>query len=320
MQAHSLLLTAPHKLAWITETLPALQPNEVLVQTIAGAISIGTELPHYLGISRQTHMPHYPYMTGYESIGKVVQRGANVRHLQLGEHVVAFYGHRTHTIVSATKAIPVPTAIPDALALLSILTCDVAKGIDKLSLQSNASVLITGAGTIGLLTIFMLRARNTTLTIDIIEPDQHRRDLAQYIYAHEIRGAYGPSAFMPEDREYAIGIECSSSNAAFALLQQHMQHNGRICILADGNKEPLVLTPDFHTKELTIVGSSDGIDYQSHARQFFALPLGHTHRLLALFEHSTTADNLIATFDDMANGIINPVKVIVHYKPPCQAK
>jgi len=47
MQRRSLLLTAPKRLEWITEDLPALQPGEVLIQTTSGAISIGTELPQY---------------------------------------------------------------------------------------------------------------------------------------------------------------------------------------------------------------------------------------------------------------------------------
>ncbi len=45
MQSRSLLLTAPRQLEWITENLPAVKPDEVLVQTSAGAISIGAELP-----------------------------------------------------------------------------------------------------------------------------------------------------------------------------------------------------------------------------------------------------------------------------------
>ncbi len=313
MQARSLLLTGPRKLAWMHETLPALQPDEVLIQTTVGAISIGTELLHYMGISRQTHTPHYPYMTGYESVGKIIQCGANVRHLHVGERVVACYGHRTHAIVPAAKAIPVPDTIPDALALLSILTCDVAKGIGKLSTQSVDAVLLTGTGAIGLLTIFMLLTRNKTILIDIIESDAHRRELAQRIYGNAIHALYTSSAFTQTEKAYPIAIECSSSDAAFALLQQHMQHNGRICILADGNKEPLVLTPDFHSKELTVIGSSDGNDYHSHAKQFFALPTHDTYPLTALFEHTTTADNLPATFAALASCAINPIKVLVQY-------
>ncbi len=52
MRRSSLLLTKPRHLEWIEEDLPPLQPSEVLVQTTAGAISIGTELPQFLTTAR----------------------------------------------------------------------------------------------------------------------------------------------------------------------------------------------------------------------------------------------------------------------------
>ncbi len=67
--------------------------------------------------------------------------------------------------------------------------------------------------------------------------------------------------FLTLCEEIGAGCECSSRNDAYALLQNQMQRNGRICITADENLEPLVLAPSFHCKELSTVGSSDGWDY-----------------------------------------------------------
>lgn len=44
MKTHSLLLPGPRQLLWITKELAQLQPDEVMIQTIAGAVSIGAEL------------------------------------------------------------------------------------------------------------------------------------------------------------------------------------------------------------------------------------------------------------------------------------
>src|SRR5712692_5737712 len=158
MHRHSLLLTAPGQLEWVYEDLPPLQPNEVLIQTTAGAISTGSELPIYCGTARSTERTRYPRMTGYESAGIIIARGSDVQRLQVGDRVIAFYGHRTHAIIPEAKTIAVPDDVPDAIALLAILTCDVSKGIRKVAAKPDESVLITGAGTIGLLTIFMLNA------------------------------------------------------------------------------------------------------------------------------------------------------------------
>ena len=112
---------------------------------------------------------------------------------------------------------------------------------------------------------------------------------------------------------YTVAFECSSRQDAFELLQRKMQREGRICMLSDGNIEPLILSPTFHEKELMIVGSSDGWDYQEHAKWFFNIVQEHASDLENLFEYQTTADDLIATFELLATGEIVPIKVLVRY-------
>ncbi len=177
MQRRSLLLAGPGQLAWVTEDLPLLQPDEVLIETSAGAISIGSELPIYCGTVRSSIPPRYPKMTGYESVGRVCACGAAVGRFRVGDRAVAFYGHRTHGMVAEAKAIKVPEDISDPLALLAILTCDMAKGVRKLAPRPDEEVLITGAGALGLLTLFMLKAYGVA-AVDVIEPRAERRALA----------------------------------------------------------------------------------------------------------------------------------------------
>ena len=309
MHRKSLLLTAPVQLKWVLEDLSLLQPDEVLIQTTAGAISIGSELPIYCGTARSTEPIRYPRMTGYESAGVVIARGYDVQRLQVGDRVIAFFGHRTHAIIQEAKAIAVPDNVPDALALLSILTCDVSKGIRKVAPQPDESVLITGAGTIGLLTIFMLIAFGVQ-KIDVVESRVERRTLALQLGANM---AIPLQEINTRSEMYPIAFECSSNNKAFELLQRKMQSEGRICILSDGNIELLTLTPTFHEKELMIVGSSDGWDYQEHAKWFFNLVRESSYNLEDLFDYQTTADKLIETFELLATGAIAPIKILVHY-------
>jgi alcohol dehydrogenase len=308
MRAQSLLLVGPEQLAWTEADLGEPGSDEVLVQTLAGAISIGTEIPHYLGQSRGIAIT-YPAMTGYESVARVLRCGDAVTTVQPGDRIVSFYGHRTHAIVPAVKALPVPDGIDDDVALLTILSCDAAKGIRKLAPALGDAVLITGAGTIGLLTLWML-LRYGTRSVDVCEPQATRRALAESFGAR--------SVFAPDDShrisdEHDVGFECSSRDAAFGLLQQKLRPNGVICILADGNLEPLTLQPEFHRKELHIVGSSDGWDYQEHARWFFAHPRSQLELLRQLFEWSIEAGELPITFDRLAHGVDRPIKVLVRY-------
>lgn len=151
-------MLAPRRLAWIEEPIRPPGPGEVLVGTSTGAVSIGSELPQYEGTARSGALPTYPRMTGYESLGVVEACGAGVARPVVGERVVAFYGHRTHAVVPAAKAIPVPDGVSEALALLVILTCDVAKGVRRLAVRPEEPVLVVGGGAIGLLAVWVLRA------------------------------------------------------------------------------------------------------------------------------------------------------------------
>jgi alcohol dehydrogenase len=306
MKCLSLYVTEARVLTFTEESLPALAADEVLIKTLYGALSLGTELPLYLGTSRNSDPTIYPKMTGYESYGVITAVGADVKDFSVGTKVVTFYGHKTHTVVRTSKLIRVPDIVSPTLALLAVLSCDVKKGISKLEPQRNESILITGAGTIGLLTLFILKALGVE-SVDVIEPLTHRRELALELGANHI--------FSSDEiplQSYNAGFECSSRNQSFETLQVCLKHNGRICILADGNIEPLVLTSYFHEKELSVLGSSDGLNYQDHAAWFYALP--NLEKLEKLFDLETTFHDLAKTFEDLATKKKGAIKVLVNYQ------
>lgn len=66
----------------------------MLLRTIAGAVSVGAELPLDRGDSGG-HQPVYPLMTSYESLAEVLECGADVQRLSPGDRAIAAYGHRT---------------------------------------------------------------------------------------------------------------------------------------------------------------------------------------------------------------------------------
>jgi alcohol dehydrogenase len=97
------------------------------------------------------------------------------------------------------------------------------------------------------------------------------------------------------------------------MLQKHMHQNGVICVLADGHLEPYTLLPEFHSKELTIIGSSDGWDYQQHATWFFGSDQKTLGKLESLFDLLINANELSSTFKKLANQEIDPIKILVDF-------
>lgn len=305
LYADSLLLHAPRDLRWVRDELPPPGPSEVWLNTVAGAVSVGAEGPLYRGDARGAGARPYPRMTGYESLARVVAAGAGVTALEPGSRVVSTYGHRTAACVPAAGLMVVPDDVPDEVALLAILSNDAGKGVGKLKPGCEDSVLITGAGTIGLLALHRLRWLGFT-RVDVVEPLESRRALARALGA---RATFPPEALT--DASYAAGVECSSAQAAFAVLQRHVQPGGHICVLADGNLEPLILTPDFHTRELSVVASSDGEDYPGHAQAFFNHWRETKVPLDKLFTLRVSAGDLPKTFERMLTD--PPLKVFVSY-------
>ena len=308
VERRSLLLKAPRRLEWITGELQPPSSGEVLVRTDAGSISSGSELPLYRGDARSVSPVRYPLMTGYENVGTVVGCGEDVGSVRPGQRVFASYGHRTYGVLPEEKVVEVSEDVSDGLALLAILSCDVAKGIRKVSPSPEEPVLVTGAGAIGLLTVFVLGAYGIR-NVDVVEPLAERRTLAERLGA---RSTVEPETSMPDG--YAVAFECSGRDAGFSLLQGMLRTGGRVCVLSDGNLERFVLRPEFHEKELVVVGSSDGWDYREHARWFFDVVRGSETSLEEMFDLRVVAEDLPRTFEDLANETVRPVKVLVDYQ------
>ena len=287
--------------------MPALGSGEVMVETEMGSISVGSELPLYRGEAR-SGSARYPLMTGYENVGTVLGCGDGVGSVRPGQRVFASYGHSTHGVLPEEKVVKVPPDISDALALLAILSCDVAKGIRKVAPRPEEPVLVAGAGAIGLLAVFVLRAYGIR-AMDVIEPARDRRVLAERLGA---RIAVDPETLAPND--HAVAFECSGHDEAFSLLQRRLKPDGRLCVLSDDNLEPLVLRPEFHEKELTVVGSSDGWDYREHARWYFDVVRESGTGLEEIFDLRVDAEELPRTFENLANEEVRPVKILVDYR------
>lgn len=298
-----LQVTAARSLTWTRHHLPPIQAHELLVRTIAGAISIGAELPQVRGDDPTDPTPVYPKETGYESYATVIAVGNQVTRFQVGDRLLAFYGHQDIALVDETKAIPVPNGVSAKLALLNILSCDAAKGVRKLAPKPTDSVLVTGMGVIGLLTVFYLRHFYHVDRIVVFDPDPVRSSLALSLGAH--------TSYSDTDETFTHALECSARQDAFALLQEKLVPHGQLCILSDGNHETLSLTPTFYEKELRLVGSSDGWDYHEHAAWFFKTA-PHVPHLEQLFEKTVSARDLVGCFERLLTDA-TPLKVLVLY-------
>ncbi len=176
------------------EELPDPQPGQVLVQTLASAISAGTEMLYYRGqVQEGTRLDmsirclqgsfHYPFKFGYANVGKILALGKGVSSELDGKVVFSFHPHESHYLAPVEDLIAVPEAIDvdDALFLPSMETALSLIMDGEVTVGEN--VIVLGQGIIGLLTtsILSMMPLNGLVTVDRL---RLRRELSLQLGAH----------------------------------------------------------------------------------------------------------------------------------------
>lgn len=272
----------------------------VLVETSLSAVSVSTELSLYLGPVGPDRTPH---VLGYQSTGRVLRLGPGTPTSWRDQRVVGTWGHTSHALIREDRLIAVPDSTSDLGALAVILGEESMKGVRKLNPPPRSQVLVVGAGLLGLLSVFNLVRLGHT--VYVCEPVLERRELARRLGAAEV--------WRPDQAKHMqvhFALEYSASPEGFQELLTSMRPGGRVLVLSDGNWGRLVLSPEFHQKELTIMASSDGEDYAAYARWLWE---NHDPALEWLFEDSIPAPELAAFLPNLQGQIERPVSFTLRW-------
>ncbi len=163
----SLYFEGPKEVSIREEKIPALDAGEVLVRSIASAISSGTELLIYgdqapKGTAADATIEaldgefNYPFKYGYSMVGEVAELGPGVEHQWLGKRVFAFNPHESHFIGRPQNLHMVPEGIATEEALfVPNLETAINLVMDGKPLIGER-VALFGQGIVGLLTTAIL--------------------------------------------------------------------------------------------------------------------------------------------------------------------
>jgi bacteriochlorophyllide a dehydrogenase len=179
----AVVLERPRVLGLRTLDLIAPGRGDVMVEVQWSGISTGTERLLYRGTMPPFPGLAYPLVPGYESVGRVVWRGADVR-LRLGETVFVpgarcyegaaglFGGAARTLVVGADRVVPVPAELGAESVLLALA----ATAHHALSMAGDAAPLIVGHGVLGRLIARLAALRaggETPLTVWELDPERH---------------------------------------------------------------------------------------------------------------------------------------------------
>lgn len=159
--------------------------NQVRVKTIFSTISNGTERANItgnpnIGIDvKPGSSVVFPRVSGYSTSGIVVEKGENVKSLEIGDRVAMYWTtHRSYNVVDEKNAVKIEgdnVSLEEA-ALAHIATFPLA-AIRKTRFEIGESAMIMGLGTLGLLAVGLARVAGAVPVI-AVDPVEERREKA----------------------------------------------------------------------------------------------------------------------------------------------
>ncbi len=245
-----LVVTGPRKLEiQVTPDTP-LSTGQVRVATQYLGVSIGTELNTYRGgvnwhsgRDPKTRLFYpdarpwqYPATLGYGNVGRVIEAAPDVANLRVGDTVFSTATHATHVVVSSANTWRVPDKL-DPRPFVFLQLVKTALGVvQHVRPALGDTVVVFGAGVVGLLTVQLLRRAGTSRII-VFEPITSRRDMALGMGAHL---ALDPNDHDPalavrehnDGRGADVAVEASASQAALCQCPRVVESQGHVVLAA----------------------------------------------------------------------------------------
>jgi 2-desacetyl-2-hydroxyethyl bacteriochlorophyllide A dehydrogenase len=274
-----LVLEAPGMLAFATEVERSLATHEVRIRTLFSGISTGTELTSYRGsnpylhkrwdsdrrlfvAAEDTHNPYPLIGWGYEQVGEIVEVGAEVNDLSIGQLVYGTWGHRTHAMLAAADAKQrlVSPQVEPILGIFSRIGAIALNGVLDAQINLGETVAVFGLGVVGQIVAQLARLSGA----HVVAVDLHasRLDLARRLGADMVIDGRGESPAetikqLTDGRGADVCIEASGATSALHEATRACAYSAKVIALGffQGPAQHLFLGEEFHHNRINIVCS-----------------------------------------------------------------
>ncbi|MDY6914144.1 MAG: zinc-binding dehydrogenase [Planctomycetota bacterium] len=151
----------PKKAVIEDRPLPSPAAGELLIKTSRTLISTGTELTSYSGDfpekSRWAGYIRYPFLPGYDNVGKVVEAASDVDRKWVGKRVANYGQHARYVTAPVDSVVEIPADVPDEQAAFFTIAQFTMNGVRRGGVTWGQSVVIYGMGLLGQLTARFVR-------------------------------------------------------------------------------------------------------------------------------------------------------------------
>jgi len=257
LKANALWFTALRTATLRTETVPPPGPGEIRVETIASAVSAGTELlvyrgevPQDLRLDLPTFAGSYklPIKYGYAAAGRVLDTGPDVERLSPGNLVFVHHPHQEVFLVPARMPVRLPDDLDPLLGVFSANLETALNVVHDTPVRLGETALVFGQGVVGLLVALLLKRAGAGPVL-IVDPLEERRKTALAAGADE---AFGPERLKERVAEITggrgadVAIETSGSGAALQGAIEAVATEGTVIVASWYGTKPVTLSLGGH--------------------------------------------------------------------------
>lgn len=175
-----MVFTDFEKVELIDKEVPALEANQVLVETHVTLISVGTELSilekrDYHEESKWGQIRNMPFTPGYNNVGRVIEIGPEVDPDLKGKRVASWGGHAKYVVCNTDGINVIPEGIDDDHAVFFTMAQIVMNGIRRSKMTLGDRVAVFGLGLLGQLAaqIALLSGASKVIGVDVSEYRLH---------------------------------------------------------------------------------------------------------------------------------------------------
>jgi 2-desacetyl-2-hydroxyethyl bacteriochlorophyllide A dehydrogenase len=258
LEARSLWFTQPRTVELHPERVSPPGPGEVRVQTIASAISHGTEMLVYRG-EVPTDLPldlptlagdfSFPIKYGYASVGRVLDAGSAEGALSPGDLVFVHHPHQDTFVVPADLPVPLPDGLDPTVGLFFANLETALNVVHDVPIRLGETALVFGQGVIGLLVTQLLKLAGAEQVL-AVEPLKRRRELALELGADEAfepgEDLHGRVLEATAGRGADVAVEASSSGAALQAAVDAVATEGTVVVASWYGTRPISLSLGGH--------------------------------------------------------------------------
>ncbi len=269
------MCVAPREVDVIDTAVSPMHPSSVKIKSHYSGISAGTEMAAYRGTSplarfdpvrrlfvKETAPVLYPVSYAYESVGEVVEVGAEVTRFRVGDLVGTLQGHQDLYVADENETYLLDRSMDARHGVFLALGGVALNGILDGNVNLGETVVVFGLGVVGQLLVQMLRASGAA-TIVAVDPIEERRKLAQRAGADlgvdpsTTEDVAAQIRDVTRNRGADIAFEASGVSVALQEAIRTVGYEGRVVAMSfyQGESRGLFLGEEFHHNRVKVLCS-----------------------------------------------------------------